>query len=211
MGVENVIRESPIINSYLTDLKLNGSQTDQHWKFLFFMKKISTKYLNLQMELHKNPNYGVASIGIASEIKEFFQAAKFKSISDYGAGKKNLFFALKKLGLENFEYYAYDPVFPEYGPPKSGDLVCCIDVLEHIEEEFLENVLDDLESITAKVGFFTVATGPAQKILADGRNAHLIQKPPSWWLMKICKRFEIEHMQKHPGGFLVVVKSKSFI
>ena len=115
------------------------------------MKLISNKYLALQTELHNNPNYGVASIGIAPEVKDFFKAGKFKSISDYGAGKRNLFYTLKELGLKDFNYYPYDPVFPDYGPPKSGDLVCCIDVLEHIEEEFLENVLDDLKKITIKI------------------------------------------------------------
>ena len=77
------------------------------------------------------------------------------------------------------------------------------------EEDFLEKVLEDLEKITIKIGFFTIATGPAEKILEDGRNAHLIQKPPSWWLMKLCKRFEIEHLQKNPDGFLIIVKAKS--
>ena len=175
------------------------------------MQLISSKYLALQRELHKNQHYGVASIGIASEVKDFFEAGKFKSISDYGAGKRNLFYTLTQLGLKNFNYYPYDPVFPEYGPPKASDLVCCIDVLEHIEEEFIENVLDDIRRITNKVGFFTIATGPAIKVLADGRNAHLIQKPPNWWLLKMCKRFEIEHLQKNPNGFLIIVKSKSLV
>ena len=173
------------------------------------MSRISSKYLDLQKKLHENPNYGVASIGIASAVKDFFQAGKFGSISDYGAGKRNLYHALTNLGLENFKYFAYDPVFPEYGPPQPADLVCCIDVLEHIEEAFLEKVLEDLEKITIKIGFFTIATGPAEKILEDGRNAHLIQKPSSWWLMKLCKRFEIEHLQKNPHGFLIIVKAKS--
>ena len=175
------------------------------------MKKISIEYLALQKELHQNPYYGVASIGIAPEVKDFFEAGKFKSISDYGAGKRNLLYTLTELGLKNFDYYAYDPVFPEYGPPKTADLVCCIDVLEHIEEEFLETVLDDLKKITIKIGFFTIATGPAKKILADGRNAHLIQKSTNWWLEKMCEKFEVEHLQKHPGGFLIIVKSKSLI
>ncbi len=173
------------------------------------LKIISPKYLKLQKKLHENPDYGVASIIAAPHIKDFFEAAKFKSISDYGAGKKNLFHSLTKLGLKNFEYFAYDPVFPDYGPPRSADLICCVDVLEHIEEEFLENVLKDLKKITQKIGYFTISTGPAQKTLADGRNAHLIQKPPSWWLVRMCKYFEIEHLQKHPGGFLIIVKSKS--
>ena len=77
------------------------------------------------------------------------------------------------MGLKNFDYYPYDPVFPEYGPPKKADIVCCIDVLEHVEEEYLTNVLDELKKITMKLGFFTIATEPADKFLKDGRNAHL--------------------------------------
>ena len=174
------------------------------------MRKISSEYLELQRKLHANPNYGVASILIAPIVKEFFEAGKFVSISDYGAGKRNLYHTLTNLGLKKFKYYAYDPVFPDYGPPQSADLVCCIDVLEHIEEEFLDDVLKDLKMITVKIGFFTIATGPAKKKLEDGRNAHLIQKPSNWWLIKLCKHFEIEHLQKQPGGFLLVVKSKLF-
>ena len=115
---------------------------------------------------------------------------------------------LNNLGLNNFQYYPYDPAFPEYGPPKEADLVCCIDVLEHIEEIFLDNVLNDLKKITKKLGFFTIHTGPAVKILEDGRNAHLIQKPPSWWLPKMCSKFEIKHLQEIPNGFILLTKFK---
>ena len=93
---------------------------------------ISESYLELQKELHKNPNYGVASIKFAPNVKKIIEDAKLNSISDYGAGKKNLQKTLDDLGLNNYEYYPYDPAFPEYGPPKEADLVCCIDVLEHI-------------------------------------------------------------------------------
>jgi len=171
-------------------------------------KTISDEYLDLQKKLHKNPNYGVASIKFAPNVKQIILDAKLSSISDYGAGKKNLQKTLIKLGLNNFEYFPYDPAFPEYGPPREADLVCCIDVLEHAEQDYLDNILDDLKKITKKYGFFTIHTGPALKVLADGRNAHLIQKPPSWWLPKMCTRFEIKHLQEIPGGFVLVTKNK---
>lgn len=101
------------------------------------------------------------------------------SISDYGAGKKNLLRGLQDLGVHPSEYFPYDPVFPEYGDPKPADLACCIDVLEHVEPRQLDNVLGELASITTSYGFFTIHTGPAVKTLADGRNAHLIQQPSS--------------------------------
>jgi hypothetical protein len=102
------------------------------------MKTISEEYLHLQKELHSNPNYGVASLQMAPIVKKIFEDSNFISISDYGAGKKNLEKGLLKLGLKNFEYYPYDPAFPEYGLPKEADIVCCIDVLEHIEDDVTE-------------------------------------------------------------------------
>ena len=171
-------------------------------------KTISDDYLKLQKKLHENPNYGVASIKFAPNVKTIVEDAKLNSISDYGAGKKNLQKRLMELGLKDFKYYPYDPAFPEYGQPKEADLVCCIDVLEHAEENYLDNILDDLKKITKKFGFYTIHTGPAAKVLADGRNAHLIQKPPSWWLPKMCNRFEIKHMQEINGGFILVTMPK---
>ena len=59
------------------------------------MKKISEEYLNLQTKLHDNPNYGTASISMAPLVKKLFDDFEFKSISDYGAGKKNLEITLR--------------------------------------------------------------------------------------------------------------------
>jgi hypothetical protein len=166
---------------------------------------ITEVYLKLQQELHENPNYGIMSIKFAPVVKQIIEQFQITSISDYGAGKKNLLKALKSQYNVNLPYFPYDPAFPEYGPPQPADLVCCIDVLEHIEPEFLQNVLDDLKAITTNYGFFSIHTGPAVKLLADGRNAHLIQQPSSWWLPKLCERFEIDFLSKTPGGFLVLV------
>ena len=168
---------------------------------------ISSEYLAMQRELHKNPKYGIASIEYAPIVKTIIQAGA-KSLSDYGAGKCNLHKALQELGLRGYEYYPYDPAFPEYGPPKPADLVCCIDVLEHIEPEFLDAVLLDLQRITQRLGFFSIATGPAAKVLADGRNAHLIQQPSAWWLPKLCQHFEIAQLQRDQGGFWVVTEPR---
>ena len=170
---------------------------------------ISAEYLAQQKLVHQNPNYGVASLQYAPLVIEVADKIKAKSISDYGAGKCNLRKKLHELGKIEFQYFPYDPAFPEYGPPKKADLVCCIDVLEHVEPLYLDAVLDDLKQITVKVGLFTVHTGPAIKRLSDGRNAHLIQEPASWWLPPLCKRFEIAHLQRIPDGFWIVVEPRS--
>jgi tetratricopeptide (TPR) repeat protein len=170
---------------------------------------ISAEYLQQQKQLHQNPDYGVASSEYAPLVIQIATDSNAKSISDYGAGKCNLWKKLQELGKAEFQYFPYDPVFPEYGPPRSADLVCCIDVLEHVEPAYLEAVLDDLDKIIVNVGFLTIHTGPAFKILADGRNAHLIQKPASWWLPHFCERFEISQLQQIPTGFWVKVEKAS--
>ena len=170
--------------------------------------RISREYLAQQQALHQNPHYGVASIHYAPLVAELISKFAVSSVADYGAGKRNLHKKLKELGHDSFKYFPYDPVFPEYGEPKSADLVCCIDVLEHVEPDCLTDVLTDLSNITSKLGLYTVHTGPAIKHLPDGRNAHLIQQPTSWWLPKLCQHFEIAHLQSVPEGFWVVVEPK---
>lgn len=170
---------------------------------------ISDDYRNAQKQLHENPEYGVASLQFAPIVKEVMEEIGAKSISDYGAGKCRLKMKLQELGSRKFRYFPYDPAFPEYGEPKEAELVCCIDVLEHVEPFYVEAVLIDLRKITNGHGFFTIHTGPAGKTLPDGRNAHLIQKPASWWLPKLCDHFETQHLQQSPGGFWIVVSPKT--
>lgn len=167
---------------------------------------ISEQYRSLQQALHLNPNYGVASLGFATAVRALADRVGAQSISDYGAGKQNLRHALERMGVD-IEYRPYDPAFPEYGEALPADLVCCIDVLEHIEPIYLDAVLDDLQRITLRFGFFTIHTGPAAKVLADGRNAHLIQQPLSWWKPKLSGRFQLVQTQATEGGFIAVVSA----
>jgi len=73
----------------------------------------------------------------------------------------------------------------------------------------LDNVLQELTRITVNLGFFSIHQGPAGKVLSDGRNAHLIQQPSSWWLPRLSQHFEVVHLQSHQimgHGIWVVVK-----
>jgi len=166
--------------------------------------KISDSYLIEQKRLHEIYDYGTASIAHAPNIKQIFEEKNFTSISDYGAGKKNLEKELKRLECRQFNYFPYDPVFPEYGQATAADLVCCIDVMEHIEEEYLDNVLDEIKNISKKICYFSIATTPAKKKLSDGTNAHILVKPTRWWLPKLCDRFNILFLNLNPSGFVVV-------
>lgn len=167
---------------------------------------ISDSYKAEQQRLHENnPLYGTASVEFAPKVSGLVNYLGVKQILDYGAGKGRLG---QSLDLHHpATITLYDPGIPGLDEkPEPHEMVCCIDVLEHIEPEYLDLVLDDLQRVTKRIGFFTIHTGPAMKILSDGRNAHLIQEPPAWWLPKLMARFELHNYTRvSDNSFLVIV------
>ncbi len=171
---------------------------------------ISEEYRKMQEELHNDPKYGEASMQHASTVAKLLKQINPSELLDYGAGKGRLGEALKELVTSPLHIRHYDPARPEWSAmPQPAAFVTCIDVLEHIEPELLDNVLDDLQRVTVGHGFFTVHTGPAIKILVDGRNAHLIQRPSEWWLPKLRDRFDLMAFEPVSNGFCVVVTPKT--
>ena len=172
---------------------------------------ISPEYREQQEKLHENPNYGVASMQYADTVINLINTLGVTEVLDYGAGKGRLGMTIteneEKL-MGPLQLYQYDPGVEEIAEaPDPAQMVVCIDVLEHIEPELLDNVLDDLKRVTDKVGFFTIHTGPAVKVLPDGRNAHLIQEDYTWWLPKLWERFRIHSFSHDQHGFKVICRS----
>ena len=172
---------------------------------------ISERYRGLQKQLHDDPKkpYGVVSAMYAPMEARLIDQHQIDTLLDYGAGSRLTLIktlAEQRQVKRKFDYRAYEPAVEMYAkPPEPAEMVASIDVLEHIEPEFLEAVLDDLKRLTLRVGLFTVSCVPAGKTLADGRNAHLIQEPPEWWLPKITDRFTLQTFQRNQGGFVVLV------
>jgi hypothetical protein len=159
---------------------------------------ISPDYRRQNEQLHDGERFGNTGHVWADAVRQLTRISR--DILDYGCGQRTL---EKSLG---FAIKNYDPCIAGFdGPAPPADIVVCTDVLEHVEPECLDAVLDDLKRVTLKIGFFVIHTQPALKTLPDGRNAHLIQKPSSWWLPRLCQRFEVAHLQRAPGGFLVMV------
>jgi hypothetical protein len=170
---------------------------------------ITEEYRRMQQVLHENPDYGVASLQYAPLVAEVIEVLGVREILDYGAGKGRLGLELRKYIQRPLDIHHYDPAVPAWSAtPTPREFVACIDVLEHIEPALLDNVLDDLKRLTLRVGMFTVHCGPARRILPDGRNAHLNQQPPAWWLPRILERFELVQFNRIPNGFWVGVERK---
>lgn len=170
---------------------------------------ISDSYRAQQEYLHEHTNYGVASIKYAHLVTAILDKLEITHLLDYGSGAKmNLVKHIKPKG--KLTYQAYDPAVPDLaGDPTPAQMVACIDVLEHIEPEFLDNVLDHLAALTELVCFMTIHTGPAGKTLPDGRNAHINQQPMEWWLPKLLERFDLQTVQTiHAHSFYVIGQPK---
>jgi hypothetical protein len=167
---------------------------------------ISAAYRQEQESLHENDNYGTASVVYARHVSSILNKYHITDILDYGAGKGRL---SESLSLDHQANVSrYDPAVKKWAKtPDPHEFVACIDVLEHIEPEYLEDVLDDLKRVTRRMGFFSIHMGPAKKTLSDGRNAHLIIKPLDWWLPKIMERFSLTLLSRTKDDVFVVVEA----
>jgi 2-polyprenyl-3-methyl-5-hydroxy-6-metoxy-1,4-benzoquinol methylase len=165
---------------------------------------ISDEYRELNKELHEtNEAYGTSGHNHAEAVVGLANAMQTVDILDYGCGKGTLNSAI---GIRLKEY---DPAVPgKDDPPEPADLVVCTDVLEHIEPDCLDDVLDDIESLARRGVFLCVATREAKKVLADGRNAHLIVEGKDWWLPKLMDRWDIINFSDAGGEFIFVGMDK---
>jgi Uncharacterized protein conserved in bacteria len=166
---------------------------------------ISAEYRDLNAKLHQdNPMYGIGGARHAPTVLKMCEKLKTTSVLDFGAGKMQLARELP------FPIWSYDPVIPEISaPPRPADLVCCFDVLEHVEPDKIMAVLSDLKRCVKKAGYFIVHTGPASKCYANGQNAHLLQRDRSWWKFKLKKFFTVCQIEEHPPMLHVIVAPKS--
>jgi 6-hydroxymethylpterin diphosphokinase MptE-like protein/methyltransferase family protein len=149
---------------------------------------ITEKYRELNRQLHaENDAYGISAGNYRDFVFGLLKVEGFKSVLDYGCGKG----VLKQL-LPDAPISEYDPAISgKDGAPVPADLVCCFDVLEHIEPVCLNAVLRHLARLTLQKCVVTIATRPAQKFLADGRNAHISLHDSAWWRKKVQQHFQI--------------------
>lgn len=170
---------------------------------------ISERYRDQQKQMHETTVYGIASAQYAPMVAKVIDQYAVDDLLDYGAGSRLTLIktiAEQRLVKRKFNYHAYEPAIEMYAKtPEPAEMVACIDVLEHIEPNCLDDVLDDLKRVTKKIGLFTIATVLAGKALPDGRNAHLIVEPAEWWLPKLTDRFMLQSFQRNKGGFVVLV------
>ena len=167
---------------------------------------ITEEYRELNRKLHAgNKEYGVTSKYYANDILDMCNSINDQDVLDYGCGKAELSRFLP------FKIQNYDPCIEKFSNrPRPANVLVCIDVLEHVEPECLDDVLDDIHSLSKKVVFLTVSTEIAKKELPDGRNAHLIVQDYRKWLSKLWEHFTMLNFSQtnHDCRFVFVGEPK---
>lgn len=181
-------------------------------------QRISPEYLKTQEEmhigLHKTMQYGSIAHTIFPIIGPIIKELKSKSVFDYGCGKQYLKDPIEKMGIS---YEGYDPAIKKYSNldiSKKYDTVICIDVMEHIEQEYQHKIMQDIAALASKNVIFTICPIEAKKVLSDGRNAHVCIAGPSYWLNLICEYFEpiqMANLIAGVSGFYVICNRKKVI
>jgi hypothetical protein len=144
-------------------------------------------YLAIQRQLHReNPGYGTIGHHYAQLVGDMIEKVQPKTVLDWACGKGCL---ARQLDRPIWEFDAAIPGKDESPPP--ADLVTCIDTLEHVEEDCLPAVLDELRRVTQKVCYCAIALSPADKLLPDGRNAHILLQTEEWWKTKLAQFFAL--------------------
>jgi len=139
--------------------------------------------------------------GFGGKIKDLGKFYTFldkwqpRNLLDYGCGKGIILSHINEK-YPDIRCYGYDPAIQMFSNLPASPVECIFsnDVLEHIEPEYLTDVLQNINFYSLKYIWLRIDTLPARKKLPDGRNAHLIQEQPSWW---------IEQIQKHIAGRMV--------
>lgn len=160
---------------------------------------ISEDYRRLNAQKHlESQDYGALAGHIGPSLISMCANNGFKSILDYGCGKGTLSRVLEGSQLTVAEY---DPGIPgKDGEPEPADLVVCIDVMEHVEPEYIDNVLMHIASLSKVAAYFIIDNGPAKAVLSDGRNAHLTVESVEWWKERLLAHFNLG-VCDHVDGF----------
>ena len=179
-------------------------------------KRWSGDYARIQHEMHEKTHYGlwgshdIEYVGRSilslyttlnmREPKDQIEGLKKRtltgdrriSILDYGCGSGNLGEAVNSI-FKIADITNYDPFIEKYLKEPEGkfDIVTCFDVMEHVEIQYVPNTIKYIADKAKYVIVFCICCVDAKKTLPDGRNAHITQKSPQWWITQISKKLHV--------------------
>jgi len=153
---------------------------------------ISPEDARLNKVLHDAEEYyGETGRNFADNVRLLCRDNKYSSLLDYGAGKGALKRKLEEIGAD-LDVREYDPAMPGMDAlPEPADVVACFDVMEHVEPDFIDNLLTHIRDLADKCAVFTISDRKSGQTLEDGRNAHLTIEGHDWRSERLSPYFKI--------------------
>lgn len=144
--------------------------------------------INFYTDIHASEEYGNTSIKRYPYIVPLVKILKPKNIIDFGCGQSELHRIVEK--LTGIHVSRYDPAINELSLLEQNhfDFLINIDVLEHIPEDGLDEVISNIRKL-ANQCFIIIDMRLAKQILPDGQNAHVTVMPAEWWEQKLKNHF----------------------
>lgn len=154
-----------------------------------------------------------------SVIARLINATGATTLLDYGAGKGGRYRPhpgepetgpiKEHPAWPGVRVTCYDPAYTPLAGPYDGrfDGVISTDVLEHIPEEDIGWVLDDMFSAARRFVYLVAACYPARKVLPNGENAHCTLLPPEWWRGQV----EMAARRHHGITWTICAKERTFL
>jgi 2-polyprenyl-3-methyl-5-hydroxy-6-metoxy-1,4-benzoquinol methylase len=136
-------------------------------------------------------------------VKEYIIKNDVESVYDVGSGRGYLlelieqeFPHIKLVSSDYDKFHQIDCFFYKidlndkltYSIIDKVDLLVCLNVLEHVEEDSVNNILEYFSKIS-KNHIFAIAN---HEEFIDGIELHKIQKDKNWWDLNINKYFDIK-------------------
>lgn len=150
---------------------------------------MSDSKIDQYRQIHATQKYGDTSIKNLRYLRPQVRMLNPKSILDFGCGQSKLLDVLcKVVGATGTRY---DPAIPEFSeiPSRTHDLLTNIDVLEHVPEDHLDELIGQMASLCGNA-IIVIDTTEAEKTLPNGENAHCTVRPHEWWHKTLSKHFE---------------------
>jgi hypothetical protein len=151
-------------------------------------------FIEQYKELHNTrytSGYKISPLyGTRDTVKPVLEKYNCKTVLDFGCAKAAQW---KEGNLQEYfeldEVVLYDPAIEEYSEYPSGtfDAVICTDVMEHIPEDSVDYVIEQVLDKATKLVIFRIAISESQAVLPDGQNAHVTVQNSPWWRERIAK------------------------
>jgi hypothetical protein len=170
-------------------------------------------YLETYRMAFAKPQYNGPSVSYEN-AKKFIDVLSPNSVLNVGSGRGNLerllqeeTFSLSSCDLENFLDQGINTNFFKVDLSKLEDLeklpqcevLTCLDVLEHIEEVYIDSILKRFSEVSDNC-YFTIAN---HSDIMNGVQLHLIQKPCEFWTPVLEKYFKVDSLEHYYSNRLM--------